>query len=71
MTELNCPLCGHQVAVAVSQAAPEMIDCPRCLARAGGVPSVGREPRAARASARLQRRVAGLLRQLPPAVVKR
>ena len=71
MTELNCPLCGLKVASATSQAAPEMTDCPRCLARSGGALSVELELRSAAASGPLQRRVATLLRQLRPATVRR
>ena len=32
MTDLNCPLCGLPVAVALAHAAPDLTDCPRCLA---------------------------------------
>ena len=71
MTDSNCPLCGLKVAAATSQAAPQMTDCPRCLARSGGALSVKLQTRPPRASAPLQRRVAGLLRQLRPAAVKR
>jgi Zn-finger nucleic acid-binding protein len=71
MTDLNCPMCGLRVPGAAAQAAPEMDYCPRCLARTGGALSVKLEPRAAGASASLQRRVGNLLRQLRPAAVKR
>ena len=71
MTELSCPLCGSKVAAATSPAAAEATDCPRCLARTGGALSVKLGPRPARSSVPLQRRVAGLLRQLRPAAVKR
>jgi hypothetical protein len=71
MTELSCPLCGLKVAAATSQAAPDLTDCPRCLAGTGGALSVMLGPRPARANVPLQRRVAGLLRQLRPAAVKR
>lgn len=71
MTELNCPLRGLIVPAAAAQAAAEMSDCRRCLARTGGPLSVKLEPVSACASAPLQRRVARLLRELRPAAVKR
>jgi len=72
MIDLNCPMCGLRVPAAAAQAAPEMQDCPRCLARTGDALSVKLEPRVASETASLQRRVGDLLRQLrPPAAVKR
>jgi hypothetical protein len=71
MTDLNCPMCGLRVPAAATQSAPEMNDCPRCLARTGGALSVKLEPRAESETASLQRRVGGLLRQMRPAAVKR
>jgi hypothetical protein len=71
MIDLNCPMCGLRVPAAVTQVAPEMEDCPRCLARTGGALSVKLEPRSTSETASLQRRVGDLLRQLRPAAVKR
>jgi len=71
MIDLNCPMCGLRVPAAAIEAAPQMQDCPRCHARTGGALSVKLEPRRASASASMQHRVEGLLRQLRPAEVKR